>query len=1387
MKYLQLLVVCLLSFSASAFEDILYDFNTRTPASDIFAFKGESSTQVPTNEDFPSTQVSAAEYTDLTVDDQTYQQSSTTTMNNYPSTRFLLFVDQAVADITQFEILWNGYGVSTQNINVGVDFYIWNFRLNSYEFIIGTPTSDEYILTGTVTSNITDYFGGDSQNSIVFYVVSQNNNNGNNNNTSVYSDYVSLTVTVPDPVFAMANFQFDECVYTGTGNEVIDQLGNYSGTSHNSVSTSEEAQIENALAISSASHHVQTSIPLPDRYSVSTWFKKPTDITGSPYFVLGSMENGNDLLLIDRENDWRWAIYRSNVQLGIYGTYSFKNLSDSWHHMALVYTYGQTNLYIDGVFIEAIELIPTGTLKYVGTSFDDVNTTEPQGFRAPLDEFIVFNGALTDNTVATIYNNQRVGTNYDGGVRASPNCIVLIAQYSLDESSWSSVAGEVLDSTGGLNGQAFKGANTALSSPALTGNPGTCGFGVFDGIDDYVSIADSAALDIQRELTITVWINPKSLPNIGIDPNPTDLHTIVSKDENYELHLNHAGEINWWWQTNELSTTGAGIVPDSWYHIAITYQSGQQVIYINGVERASSAFTEQLTVNDVALRIGQDQNQPVGEDIRYFDGFIDEVKIYKGALNATEVNEVYNERHACAEPVIHHYEIVHDGNGLTCAAEPITIKACTNSACTSESTASVSLNFNITSPTTGTVTKASPTFTGSTIIELSHTTAETITLSINNASIAASNAVECSGVGTSCDMTFADAGFRFLYGDTNSETIGHQTSGVEFVEAVKLQAVKSNNGVCEGLFTGDVNISLSQQNVTPDLDFNAGLAFQSDVTNIAKHPQFTDNVSVNFGNDSIAIIPTPKYLDAGEIRLNAKYTNADFTIVGSSNDFWVKPENFEITATNLNGVLNGNSAISTTIHNAGNNFEFTVSALNVAGDLTQNYRQADGQLQLKVSRIAPVLNSTVDGGFIYAAGQNRTTSTDASFQNAQLTSFTEGDKGTAVFSGAQYDEVGVINIDIQDINYGGLGNVNGLIVAVDQDVGRFTPAYFKQSVKAEHKGQLDAYHSATGSCAIADWAYNGQRTNDDKGAITYSIEPKITITSYNANNAVTKNFTLGEPEGFMKLLATGVDIKLPTHDETQQIVGSLADNPVALTAVMQAGSLSASLDVDDNFIAGEWLYTFSSDDHFSYNKNDTSFLAPFNAQIPFVTNQVEDSDGVLLSSNIDAAEKLLTDGVEIRFARMVLENSYGSENTMLRAPLNVEVYDGSNFIINTDESCLSTLIGDKKSGAKYSGNMNLWDYRLIDIDTDEIQVSDTSASVSGVFNLGIQAQLSFSTPGKQGTLEWEYEVPSWLKFKWDNVDTDNDGNFYDDNPSAILSFGIYRGNDRIISWREIVN
>ncbi len=156
---------------------------------------------------------------------------------------------------------------------------------------------------------------------------------------------------------------------------------------------------------------------------------------------------------------------------------------------------------------------------------------------------------------------------------------------------------------------------------------------------------------------------------------------------------------------------------------------------------------------------------------------------------------------------VDHFEITHDGSGLTCDTESVTIKACANSDCSTLSTDAVTLDFQGNSSTI-----SSPTFTGSTTVNFNHTTAETLTLSVANPTVAPDNTLVCDdGSGSSCDLVFADAGFRFLYGAAESTTIANQISGDNFTDIVKLQAVENVSGVCTGMFIGDVDVELSQQ------------------------------------------------------------------------------------------------------------------------------------------------------------------------------------------------------------------------------------------------------------------------------------------------------------------------------------------------------------------------------------------------------------------------------------------------------------------------------------------------------------------------------------------------------------------------------------------------
>ncbi|TQV72831.1 LamG domain-containing protein [Aliikangiella marina] len=219
----------------------------------------------------------------------------------------------------------------------------------------------------------------------------------------------------------------------------------------------------------------------------------------------------------------------------------------------------------------------------------------------------------------------------------------LIGEWRFDELFWNGSANEVIDSSGNdLNLTAFS-AQTSDSSPALPGDPGTCSYGVFNGsvsfiqLDDDTSTADSL-LDIPNNLTITTWIYTNVIPSSG-------LKSILSKDENYEFHVNTSAEIFWWWGggSRSLTTSGANITPGQWHHIAITFESGDQRIYVDGVQRGSTNWVGTLTLNNDPLQVGQDLDIPE----RFWDGFIDEVRIYENTLSQAEVITVMNETRPC--------------------------------------------------------------------------------------------------------------------------------------------------------------------------------------------------------------------------------------------------------------------------------------------------------------------------------------------------------------------------------------------------------------------------------------------------------------------------------------------------------------------------------------------------------------------------------------------------------------------------------------------------------------------------------------------------------------------------------------------------------------------
>lgn len=217
-----------------------------------------------------------------------------------------------------------------------------------------------------------------------------------------------------------ADYRFDECAYTGVAGEVVDSFGVNHATPRNSLNTSTPGQVARMGNFDHYSRWAQTSIALTTDWSVSVWFQKPWVTGNAQYYIIGAVAGGGDLLFLDRNLNYRWGVY--NLSGTTYGTFDFGTLSNGWHHMVVVGRGGVTELFVDGISRGTVARKVSGTLVYLGTSFDAVNTVNAQGFRAPLDEYMVWDHALNANEVASIYANQGAGNNYDGTARGASGC-----------------------------------------------------------------------------------------------------------------------------------------------------------------------------------------------------------------------------------------------------------------------------------------------------------------------------------------------------------------------------------------------------------------------------------------------------------------------------------------------------------------------------------------------------------------------------------------------------------------------------------------------------------------------------------------------------------------------------------------------------------------------------------------------------------------------------------------------------------------------------------------------------------------------------------------------------------------------------------------------------
>ena len=219
----------------------------------------------------------------------------------------------------------------------------------------------------------------------------------------------------------------------------------------------------------------------------------------------------------------------------------------------------------------------------------------------------------------------------------------LVGYWAMDEAAWSTVPNEVIDSSGNGNGGiGYTGTGTASG-----GVSGRCGS--FSG-SGYVQIESNASMRNLTAKTVMLWVKPTLGVNgkwgvayeAGFWSAPYgDL--IATYNDNGVMNVDMYVRSNDFPGFNYPGTFAHILTPISatdWTMVGYTWDGTTVKFYVNGTQVGSDALMNLGTAiaSNVDARIGTDGGAP-----NYYQGNIDEVRIYNNALTAAEVTTLVPE------------------------------------------------------------------------------------------------------------------------------------------------------------------------------------------------------------------------------------------------------------------------------------------------------------------------------------------------------------------------------------------------------------------------------------------------------------------------------------------------------------------------------------------------------------------------------------------------------------------------------------------------------------------------------------------------------------------------------------------------------------------------
>jgi prepilin-type N-terminal cleavage/methylation domain-containing protein len=339
------------------------------------------------------------------------------------------------------------------------------------------------------------------------------------------------------------------------------------------------------------------------------------------------LEDANSAQTIAKSDDIRKAIE----------AYVIDHAGSMPTNLASLTTYGIYDICKAGQSTNCLNLDQLVTDGYLGSIPEDKDgsTTVISGYKIEYDPAKSLVNAYSSDSLEEYLENSSTLTKN------------LLAWWKLDEASWNGTANEVIDSSGNnYHGVRVADANTASG---YYGNAGS-----FDGTDGYVTVSTTKAVSGNNR-SVFMWVkhnNSDNIFNASGGWNDRFFGTFIMLIDVNNVYYN-------------LPLTGSA--DNNWHHVGFTFKDGVIKSYVDGVLISNMTTTGLANLTSYTLspwfgRLCSGSCLPA----LYYNGKLDDIRIYERALSSYEVTALYN----YAPPAVAHWKF-DEGSGTDTADSTI--------------------------------------------------------------------------------------------------------------------------------------------------------------------------------------------------------------------------------------------------------------------------------------------------------------------------------------------------------------------------------------------------------------------------------------------------------------------------------------------------------------------------------------------------------------------------------------------------------------------------------------------------------------------------------------------------------------------------------------------